>query len=169
MPCTQNRRRLRTHNSDPPRYDSKPVSRARPAADPKPIEIVTAARKPDSPWPKGGFRARGRKWAKQICTWSRYGWGAPSKSFRAVGGLREHRSRETLRACPGGHMDSNTIFTSLFGGCLKAADKAAAAAINYSKSTVIPGVCNLSRKATLATGYTLVYVGSKLTDCCTDK
>jgi hypothetical protein len=66
-------------------------------------------------------------------------------------------------------MDSNTIFTSLFGGCLKAADKAAAAAINYSKSTVIPGVCNLSRKATLATGYTLVYVGSKLTDCCTDK
>jgi hypothetical protein len=25
-------------------------------------------------------------------------------------------------------MDSNTIFTSLFGGCLKAADKAAAAA-----------------------------------------
>jgi len=66
-------------------------------------------------------------------------------------------------------MDSNTIFTSLFGGWLKAADKAAAATINYTKSTVIPGVCSLSRKATLATGYSLVYVGSKLTDCCTDK
>lgn len=66
-------------------------------------------------------------------------------------------------------MDSNTIFTSLFGGCLKAGDKAAAATINYTKSTVIPGVCNLSRKATLTTGHTLVYVGSKLTDYCTEK
>ena len=66
-------------------------------------------------------------------------------------------------------MDSNTIFTSLFGGLLKAGDKAAAATINYGKSTVIPGVCNLSRKATLTTGHTLVYVGSKLTDCCTEK
>jgi hypothetical protein len=66
-------------------------------------------------------------------------------------------------------MDTSTIFTSLFGGCLKAADKAAAATINYSKSTVIPGVCNLSRKATLTTGHTLVYVGSKLTDYCTEK
>ena len=66
-------------------------------------------------------------------------------------------------------MDSNTIFTSLFGGCLKAADKVAAAAINYSRSTVIPGVCNLSRKATLTTGHTLVYVGSKLTNYCTEK
>jgi hypothetical protein len=66
-------------------------------------------------------------------------------------------------------MDTSTIFTSLFGGCLKAADKAAAAAINYSKATVIPGVCNLSRKATLTTGHTLVYVGSKLTDYCTEK
>ena len=66
-------------------------------------------------------------------------------------------------------MDSNTIFTSLFGGCLKAADKAAAATINYTKSAVIPGVCSLSRKATLTTGHTLVYVGSKLTDYCTEK
>jgi len=66
-------------------------------------------------------------------------------------------------------MDSNTIFTSLFGGCLKAADKAAAAAINYSKSTAIPAACKLSRNATLATGHTLVYVGSKLTDYCTAK
>ena len=66
-------------------------------------------------------------------------------------------------------MDSNTIFTSLFGGCLKAAVKAAAAAINYSKSTAVPGVRKLSRKATLATGRTLVYVGSKLTDYCIAK
>jgi hypothetical protein len=66
-------------------------------------------------------------------------------------------------------MDSNTIFTSLFGGCLNAADKAAAAAINYSKSTTVPGVRKLSRKASLATGRTLVHVGSKLTDYCTEK
>ena len=66
-------------------------------------------------------------------------------------------------------MDSNTIFTSLFGGCLKAADKAAAAAINYSKSTAIPAACKLSRKATLTTGHTLIYVGSKLTGYCTEK
>jgi hypothetical protein len=76
------------------------------------------------------------------------------------------------RSCgpvPGGHMDSNTIFTSLFGGWLKAADKAAAATINYTKSTVIPGVCDLAQKATLATGKTLVELGYKLTDCCTNK
>ena len=66
-------------------------------------------------------------------------------------------------------MDSNTIFTSLFGGCLKAGDKAATAAINYSKSTAVPGVRRLSRKATLVTGRTLVYVGSKLTDYCNEK
>ena len=66
-------------------------------------------------------------------------------------------------------MDTNTIFSSLFGGWLKAADKAVAATINYTNSTVIPGICELTKKATLATGYSLVYVGSKLTDCCTDK
>ncbi len=66
-------------------------------------------------------------------------------------------------------MDTSKIFTSLFGGLLKAGDKAAAATINYTQSIVIPGVCNLSRKATLTTGHTLVYVGSKLTDYCTDK
>ena len=66
-------------------------------------------------------------------------------------------------------MDSNTIFTSLFGGCLKAADKAAAATIDFSKSTVIPGVCDLTQKATLATGKTLVEAGNKLIDCCTTK
>jgi len=69
----------------------------------------------------------------------------------------------------GGHMDTNTIFTSLFGGWLKAADKAAAATINYTKSTVIPGVCDLTQKVTLATGKTLVELGYKLTDCCTNK
>jgi hypothetical protein len=69
----------------------------------------------------------------------------------------------------GGHMDTNTIFTSLFGGWLKAADKAAAATINYTKSTVIPGVCDLTQKATLATGKTLVELGYRLTDYCTNK
>jgi len=66
-------------------------------------------------------------------------------------------------------MDTNTIFTSLFGGWLRAADKAAAATINYAKSTVIPGVCDLTQKATLATGKTLVELGCRLTDCCTNK
>jgi hypothetical protein len=76
------------------------------------------------------------------------------------------------RSCglvPGGHMDTNTIFTSLFDGWLRAADKAAAATINYAKSTVIPGVCDLTQKATLATGKTLVELGYRLTDCCTNK
>ena len=66
--------------------------------------------------------------------------------------------------CPGGHMDTNRIFTNLFGGWLTAADKAAAATINYTKSTVIPRACELTQKATLATGKTLVKVGTKLTD-----
>jgi hypothetical protein len=69
----------------------------------------------------------------------------------------------------GGHMDSNTIFTSLFGGWPKTADKAAAATINYTKLTVIPGVCDLTQKATLATGKTLVELGYRLTACCTNK
>ncbi len=64
-------------------------------------------------------------------------------------------------------MDANRMFTSLFGGWLTAADKAAAATINYTKSTVLPRVSRLSQKATLATGKTLVKVGAKLTDCCT--
>ena len=66
-------------------------------------------------------------------------------------------------------MDTNTIFTSLLGGWLKTADKAAAATIHYTKSTVIPGFSDLTRKATLATGKTIVEVGYKLTDCCTTK
>jgi hypothetical protein len=66
-------------------------------------------------------------------------------------------------------MDTNTIFTSLFGGWLKTADKLAAATINYSKSTVLPRVSVITQKATMATGKTLVKVGTKLTDCCTTK
>ena len=64
-------------------------------------------------------------------------------------------------------MDTNTIFTSLLGGWLTAADKAAAATIHYTKSTAIPGFSDLLRKATLATGKTIVKVGTKLTDSCT--
>ena len=71
--------------------------------------------------------------------------------------------------CPGGHLDTNRLFTNLFGGWLTAADKAAAATINYTRSTVMPCVCDLTQKATLATGKTLVKVGTKLTDHCTTK
>jgi hypothetical protein len=66
-------------------------------------------------------------------------------------------------------MDTNRMFTSSFGRWLTAADKAAAATINYTKSTVLPRVSDLTQKATLATGKTLVKVGTKLTDCCTTK
>ena len=66
-------------------------------------------------------------------------------------------------------MDTNTIFTSLFGGWLKTADKLAAATINYSKSTVLPRASCMAQKATLATGNALVKVGTKLTDRCTTK
>jgi hypothetical protein len=66
-------------------------------------------------------------------------------------------------------MDTNRMFTNLLGGWLTAADKAAAATINYSRSTVLPRVSDLTQKATLATGKTLVEVGYKLTDCCTSK
>jgi hypothetical protein len=66
-------------------------------------------------------------------------------------------------------MDTNRIFTNLFGGWLTAADKAAAATINYTRATVIPRACDVTQKATLATGKTLVKVGTKLTDRCTRK
>ena len=66
-------------------------------------------------------------------------------------------------------MDSNRMFTSLFGNWLTAADKAAAATINCVKSTLMPTFSELTLKATLATGKTLVKVGTKLTDCCTTK
>jgi hypothetical protein len=61
------------------------------------------------------------------------------------------------------------MFTNLFGNWLTAADKAAATTINYSKSIVLPRVFNLTQKATLATGKTLVEAGNKLIDCCTRK
>ena len=66
-------------------------------------------------------------------------------------------------------MDTNRMFTNLFGRWLTAADKAAAATINLTKSTVLPRVSDLTQKATLATGKTLVEAGTKLTDCCTTK
>ena len=66
-------------------------------------------------------------------------------------------------------MDTNRIFTSLFGNWLTAADKAAACTINYTKSTVMPRVSDLTQKATLATGKTLVKAGNKLIDLCTSK
>jgi len=59
------------------------------------------------------------------------------------------------------------MFTNLFGNWLTAADKAAAATINYTKSSVLPRVSDLTQKATLATGKTLVKVGTKVADCCT--
>ena len=66
-------------------------------------------------------------------------------------------------------MDTNRIFTNLFGGWLTAADKAAATTINYTKSTVVPCVCDLTQKATLATGKTLVEAGNNLINRCTTK
>ena len=66
-------------------------------------------------------------------------------------------------------MDTNRMFTNLLGGWLAAAEKAAAATINYTKSTVLPRVSDLTQKASLATGKTLIAVGYKLTDCCTSK
>jgi hypothetical protein len=66
-------------------------------------------------------------------------------------------------------MDTNRIFTNLFGGWLSAADKAAATTINYTKSTVVPCVCDLTQKATLATGKTLVETGNSLINRCTRK
>jgi hypothetical protein len=66
-------------------------------------------------------------------------------------------------------MDTNRIFTNLFGGWLITADKAAAATINYTTSTVLPRVSEITQKATLATGNTLVKVGTKLTDRCAPK
>jgi hypothetical protein len=61
------------------------------------------------------------------------------------------------------------MFTNLFGNWLTAADKAAACTINYTKSTVMPRVSDLTQKATLATGKTLVKAGNKMIDYCTHK
>jgi len=66
-------------------------------------------------------------------------------------------------------MDTNRMFTNLFGNWLTAADKAAACTINYTKSTVMPAFSDLTQKATLATGKTLVEAGNKLINFCTSK
>ena len=66
-------------------------------------------------------------------------------------------------------MDTNRMFTNLFGGWLTKADMAAAATINYTRSTVMPAFSGLTRKATLSTGKTLLAAGTKLVDSCTGK
>jgi hypothetical protein len=62
------------------------VSLARPATGPQPIELVTAAGKPDSPRHMRGFRARGRKSPRWICTRWWCGSGAPSPKDASPGG-----------------------------------------------------------------------------------
>ena len=66
-------------------------------------------------------------------------------------------------------MDTNRMFTSLFGNWLTAADKDAATTINCVKSSVLPAFSNLTQRATLATGKTLVEAGNKLINFCTQK
>jgi hypothetical protein len=66
-------------------------------------------------------------------------------------------------------MDTNRMFTNLFGGWLAAADKAAATTTNYTKSTVMPSLSGLTRKATLATGKILLDAGNMPVDSCTSK
>ena len=66
-------------------------------------------------------------------------------------------------------MDTNRMFTNLFSGWLATADKAAATAINYTKSTIMPSFSGLTRKAAMATGKTLLATGNKLIDSCTIK
>ena len=95
--------------------------------------------------------------------------GPMSKRFEPGGVYADIVVERPRWVCPGGHMDTNRIFTNLFGGCLTAADKAAAATINYTKSTVMPSFSGLTRKTTLATGKTLLAAGFKLVDCCTRK
>ena len=66
-------------------------------------------------------------------------------------------------------MDTNRIFTNLFSGWLTTADKVAAATFNYTTLTVLPRVSEITQKATMATGNSLVKVGTKLTDRCARK
>ncbi len=98
-----------------------------------------------------------------------FGYGTHVQTFRARGVYVDIAVERLHWACPGGHMDTNRIFTNLFGGWLTAADKAAATTINYTKSTVMPSFSGLTRKATMATGKTLLAAGYKLVDCCTRK
>jgi hypothetical protein len=69
----------------------------------------------------------------------------------------------------GGHMDTNRIFTNVFGGWLTAADKVTAATVHYTKSTVLRCAYKVAQKAMFAAGKTLVEAGYKLTDRCTSK
>ena len=66
-------------------------------------------------------------------------------------------------------MDTNRLFKNLFSGGLTAPNKAATATIDFTKSTAMPAVSNLTLKAALSTGKALVDTGYKLTDCCTSK
>jgi len=113
--------------------------------------------------------ARGPDGAITVRTRRRLDRGPLSLRFEPRGVSTNIAVERSRWACPGGHMDTNRMFTNLFGGWLTAADKAAATTINYTKSTVLPRVSDLTQKATLATGKTLVEVGYKLTDCCTSK
>ena len=66
-------------------------------------------------------------------------------------------------------MNTNRMFTNLFSGWPTPAAKAATATIDFTKSTAMPAVSNLTLKAALSTGKALVDTGYKLTDCCTSK
>jgi hypothetical protein len=61
-------------------------------------------------------------------------------------------------------MDTNRLFTNLFGGWLTAADKAAAATISFTRSNLRPCISDLIQKTTLATGEALLTAGYKLID-----
>jgi hypothetical protein len=76
----------------------------------------------------------------------------PAAVSSPPGSPRTSQWRDPTGPVLGGHMDTNRVFTNLFGGWLTAADKAAAATFNYTKSTVLPRVSDLTQKATLATG-----------------
>ena len=67
-------------------------------------------------------------------------------------------------ACLGGYVDTNRLFTNLFGGWLTAADKAAAATVNFTRSNLRPSIYDLIQKTTLATGEALLTAGYKLID-----
>ena len=113
--------------------------------------------------------ARGPEGATTLRTRRRLDRGPLSLRFEPTRPSINVAGERTGRVFLGGHADTNRMFTSLFGGWLTAADKAAATTINYTKSAVLPRVSDLTQKATLATGKTLVEAGNKLIDCCTRK
>ena len=61
-------------------------------------------------------------------------------------------------------MNTNRLFTNLFGGWLTAPDKAAAATINFTKSNLRPCISDLIQKTTLATGEAPLRAGYRLID-----